>query len=236
MAGDASYFTPVDKKGNPCRPNSPKIVPNIVKKINPYNGKTESVQEGFKEHLEPNRYRKNYSGYWQLVHKNMAESNKHNLMVAAFECGNRLERRDENIKTAFTYGKRIKYEDLDDENYISSITHKGKCKHKSKNQTTTVSKPSLGQMGSSFKSSFKKSGTKNYNRYPTKSINIEIKKPLISLSKAIKKKSELEVIDETKMGDGSPDVIDDTDFTPGLNKRTDNTPLTRARLKNSLAL
>ena len=62
------------------------------------------------------------------MHKNMAESNKHNLMVAAFECGSRLERRDENVLTAFTYGQKIKYKDLDDPNYKEQLIFKNKCK------------------------------------------------------------------------------------------------------------
>jgi hypothetical protein len=60
-------------------------------------GASSFVQEGFKEELQENIYEKVYSDCWMLMHKNMSESNKHNLMVSAFECGNRLDRRDQNI-------------------------------------------------------------------------------------------------------------------------------------------
>ena len=58
----------------------------------------------------------------------MAESGKQNLIVQAFECGNRLERREENILTAFTYGKKIKHKDLDDKNYVQNILFEHRCK------------------------------------------------------------------------------------------------------------
>jgi hypothetical protein len=150
-----SFFTCVDKKGNRVRPNSPKVVPNMIKKVNPNTGKTTLVQDGFKEYTKPNIYKKNFIGYWPLVHKNMNESNKHNLMVAAFECGNRLDRRDDNIKAAFTYGQRIKYDDLDDENYISNLEVNHNIKKSAKKSRSINTKPSIKSNLGSFRDSFR---------------------------------------------------------------------------------
>ena len=46
---------------------------------------------------------------------------KSTKIVDAFEGGHRLERRDQNIYTAFTYGTKLKYQDLDDPNYKKNI-------------------------------------------------------------------------------------------------------------------
>lgn len=46
---------------------------------------------------------------------------KSNVIEAAYEGGNRLARRQENIETAFTYGKKIKYKDLDNPQFKFNI-------------------------------------------------------------------------------------------------------------------
>jgi hypothetical protein len=124
------YYVTVDQKGNKIRPNSPKIVPKIMNKYDPKIDKTIKVQDGLVEKLTPNNYKKNYCDYWMIMTKNMNESSKHNLMVSAFECGNRLERRDENILTAFTYGKKIRFKELDDKNYIENLLYDHRCRKK----------------------------------------------------------------------------------------------------------
>ena len=69
-----------------------------------------------------------------IMTKNMAESSKHNLMVSAFECWNRLERMEENILTAFTYGKKIKFKELDDKNYIENLLYDHRCQKRLSNK------------------------------------------------------------------------------------------------------
>ena len=43
------------------------------------------------------------------------------MIAAAYEGGHRLERREENILAAFTYGKKIKYDEIDDPAYIPRL-------------------------------------------------------------------------------------------------------------------
>ena len=77
-------------------------------------------------------------------------------MVAAFECGNRLERRDDNIKAAFTYGQRIKYNDLDDENYISNLEIVHNVRKSAKKSRSINTKPSIKSNLGSLRDSFRK--------------------------------------------------------------------------------
>ena len=53
-----------------------------------------------------------------------------NLIEAAFEGGHRLQRRDENIFAAFTYGRKLNYKDLDDPNYVRKLKRSMKLKQK----------------------------------------------------------------------------------------------------------
>ena len=62
-----------------------------------------------------------------IINKSVSESKRDiNLIAAAYEGGHRLERRDENIYTAFTYGKKLKYEELDDPGYVNKCKNRGK--------------------------------------------------------------------------------------------------------------
>ena len=65
-----------------------------------------------------------------------------NTIQAAYEGGMRLERRNENVLTSFTYGKKLKYAKLDD------------TKWKEKCIKSFIKKPSLF-------SKFKKGGSLN---------------------------------------------------------------------------
>ena len=49
-------------------------------------------------------------------------------MKAAYEGGHRLSRRDKNIMTAFTYGKKLRYSQLDDPQYKEKILYENRSK------------------------------------------------------------------------------------------------------------
>lgn len=49
---------------------------------------------------------------------------KSNQVQAAIQGGYRIKRRYINMNTAFTYGHKINYEELDDENLLSKIKDK----------------------------------------------------------------------------------------------------------------
>ena len=78
-----------------------------------------------------------------------------NLIEAAFEGGHRLQRRDENIFAAFTYGRKLTYKDLDDPNYVGKL--KRSMKHKPK-QSIPDSKM-LEQLQKNFGQKSSKSGS-----------------------------------------------------------------------------
>ena len=62
-----------------------------------------------------------------IINKSVADNIRdNNLIKSALEGGQRLQRRDKNIYTAFTYGKKLKYDELDDPGYISKIKNRGK--------------------------------------------------------------------------------------------------------------
>ena len=44
-----------------------------------------------------------------------------NLIAAAYEGGHRLERREENMLAAFTYGRKLKYSEIDEPSYIPML-------------------------------------------------------------------------------------------------------------------
>jgi hypothetical protein len=77
---------------------------------------------------DPRMQVRQYSQFWNMIiNKSVSESKRDiNLIAAAYEGGHRLERRDENIYTAFTYGKKLKYEELDDPGYVSKCKNTGK--------------------------------------------------------------------------------------------------------------
>ena len=57
-----------------------------------------------------------------IINKSVSDSKRDfNLIAAAYEGGHRLERRDKNIYTAFTFGKKLKYEELDDPYFCSKV-------------------------------------------------------------------------------------------------------------------
>ena len=60
-------------------------------------------------------YKKNYSPYWKtMINTIYNNRGKVNVIRAAYEGGHRIERRYQNMNTAFTFGKKITYDDLDD--------------------------------------------------------------------------------------------------------------------------
>jgi hypothetical protein len=75
----------------------------------------EEIEEQHKM-MEPTISVRQYSKYWNLIINKSVQDNSRdiNLIKAAYEGGHRLVRRDENIFTAFTYGKKLRYDDLDD--------------------------------------------------------------------------------------------------------------------------
>ena len=82
-----------------------------------------------KEHKKDPRIQvRQYSQFWNMIiNKSVSESKRDiNLIAAAYEGGHRLERRDENIYTAFTYGKKLKYDELDDPGYVNKCKNRGK--------------------------------------------------------------------------------------------------------------
>ena len=115
------------------------------------------------------------------MQRNMAESNKHNLMAAAYECGSRLERRQENILTAFTYGKKIRYEDLDDANYQSALIQKNKSKTKKqkkkhKKRTHGLDSPFINKSRATPHTTNSNNLSPNSNNSPVKSLHSDRKK------------------------------------------------------------
>jgi hypothetical protein len=68
-----------------------------------------------RDYINSNSVRqREYSRLWECVVEKIFGGNlleaKSNVVRAAYEGGLRLQRRQENIETAFTYGKKIKYE------------------------------------------------------------------------------------------------------------------------------
>lgn len=62
-----------------------------------------------------------------IINKSVGDNIRdENIILAAYEGGHRLDRRDKNIYTAFTYGKKLKYCELDDPGYVQKIKNKGK--------------------------------------------------------------------------------------------------------------
>ena len=77
----------------------------------------ESIQESItlEEEEAKKVYRRQYLPYWPKIHNAVINHiGKSNLIAAAVEGGSRLSRRDFNIYTAFTYGYKLQYQDLDD--------------------------------------------------------------------------------------------------------------------------
>lgn len=64
-----------------------------------------------------------HSQFWNLIIKKILgkEARDINLIAAAYEGGHRLERREANITAAFTYGKKLKYSEIDDPQYICRL-------------------------------------------------------------------------------------------------------------------
>jgi hypothetical protein len=79
-----------------------------------------------------------YSKFWNLIiNKSVGDNVRDiNLIAAAYEGGHRLERRDINIFTAFTYGKKLRYEDLDDARFAYNLKNKAKIKKISQQRRT----------------------------------------------------------------------------------------------------
>ena len=61
------------------------------------------------------------------------------MISAAYEGGHRLERREENMLAAFTYGKKLRYSEIDDPSYIprliATVTKKSKKSNTQRSRT-----------------------------------------------------------------------------------------------------
>lgn len=83
-----------------------------------------------KEVTDPNYFKRNYNPFWGVLTKTINPNQKSyvNQVKAAFEGGHRLKRRDYNIFTAFAYGKKLKYCELDDPLFKQKLLYDMKCK------------------------------------------------------------------------------------------------------------
>ena len=81
--------------------------------------------------------KKQYSPFWGVIsNKVLMQASNKSFFEAAYEGGHRLARRDENIYTAFTFGKKLDSKNLDDPYYRDNILKEIKDKarrHKRKN-------------------------------------------------------------------------------------------------------
>ena len=72
--------------------------------------------------MEPSRSADGLSPYWGALYKAIYADvgGATNNIRIALEGGCRLDRRWRNLNIAFTYGRKVKYEDLDDPHYRSN--------------------------------------------------------------------------------------------------------------------
>jgi hypothetical protein len=120
-----NYWNVVSKE-NPLltvKKNSPRI----VRETHSHFAKDGKVHHDIhlKESKEPDYFKRNYSPYWGIIAKTVDVNQKSytNQIKAALEGGHRLKRRDYNIFTAFVYGKKLKYDELDDPLYKQKIIY-----------------------------------------------------------------------------------------------------------------
>jgi hypothetical protein len=105
----------VDKEGLPCSPRAPEYrLENYVLKENETaaNGPSHNLVEV--EDKSITLKRQLFPMWGEIIKLIYAHTGKSNLIDAAYEGGFRLERRYENMFTAFTYGFKLTYDDLDD--------------------------------------------------------------------------------------------------------------------------
>ena len=122
---DYERYLLVDENGEITRPNKPylkwvlKQLPAEEKQIfdpalSPKSEKKKFIEEQV-ETEDENIYKRQLFPYWSMICKQMyGHTGKSNLIDTAYEGGFRLERRFKNMDIAFTYGYKLKYEDLDD--------------------------------------------------------------------------------------------------------------------------
>ena len=76
---------------------------------------------------------KTYSPNWTLIYNNiLGLKGKCNFLQAAYEGGHRLKRRYHNMCVAFTYGAKLKYDDLDDPQLEEKIQNRLAARSKNK--------------------------------------------------------------------------------------------------------
>ena len=145
-AEDKVYFRPIDENGKPCRRQSiellkvdadamdPSNLRAPVKSCSPYE-KVCHKQYRMIE-IDKNNYQRSYSPFWQtLKHATINRlSNKDSMIIGAIEGKYRQDRVNENMNTAFTYGKQIKLKDLYDPHYHTKVVRSLKNKSSQSNR------------------------------------------------------------------------------------------------------